>query len=80
MSCFVSCLGGWCALRDRCPFHLQPDGHRVSERRCLPSEDGLYIRDGSYCRVSLMPAGAATVSIQPRPAQWFSPISGRRAA
>lgn len=29
----LSCMGGWCPVRDRCELHLQPTAH-VSERLC----------------------------------------------
>lgn len=52
---FVSCLGGWCALRDRCLFHRQSSSQFISERRCLPGEDGVYLREGAYQVVPLVP-------------------------
>ncbi len=34
------CMGGWCALRDRCPHH-EPTGRKPAERLCVPGQDGV---------------------------------------
>lgn len=36
-----ACMGGWCALRDRCPHHNEADRSNPAERLCLPGQDGV---------------------------------------
>jgi hypothetical protein len=38
----LSCMGGWCALRDHCRhYHAGSEGSRPAERLCLPHQDGV---------------------------------------
>lgn len=37
-----SCMGGWCAKRDRCPhFHAATPWRTPVERLCAPGRDGV---------------------------------------
>lgn len=35
-----ACMGGWCAIRDRCPLYNAPDRRSPAERLCMPGMDG----------------------------------------
>jgi hypothetical protein len=47
---FVSCMGGWCGLREHCQFYRVSGQNLqlIRERRCLPGNDGTYLSDGEY--------------------------------
>lgn len=40
MSGAPACMGGWCALRDRCPHFHADDRSEPAERLCPPRQDG----------------------------------------
>lgn len=40
MSGTTACMGGWCALRDRCPHFHADDRGDPAERLCPPKKDG----------------------------------------
>lgn len=35
-----ACMGGWCAIRDRCANYLADSRHQPAERLCDPGHDG----------------------------------------
>lgn len=37
----LSCMGGWCALRDHCRHYHAADRTTPSERLCRPGQDGV---------------------------------------
>lgn len=39
-SASISCMGGFCQLRGACTWYLDTSGRTVSERLCLPDQDG----------------------------------------
>lgn len=36
----TACMGGWCALRDRCQHFHADDRSEPAERLCPPTQDG----------------------------------------
>lgn len=66
-----SCMGGWCAARDKCALHLADDRSKPAERLCEPGatdnfEPVRIVRSaGSWER-----ANASLLA----PAQWFEPV------
>lgn len=46
----TSCMGGWCAKREKCP-HYGQNGPQPAERLCLKGSDGVRLVDASPWRV-----------------------------
>lgn len=65
----VSCMGGWCGVRDKCALHVTNDRSKPAERMCRKGDTE------SFEPIRVIRACVAGEHTPAAPATWFDPAT-----
>lgn len=64
------CMGGWCAVREKCPHYTSPTICRPSERLCIDGRDGWQYSENAQGNAEYKP-----VFLQKTDGDWLGDVT-----